>query len=1299
MAIRNLSNLLIRAISMVIFAICLILFNAGLAEASTILYYGQSYSPYEMRFTYSSQEKTVFTSVNGTIKPVALDSSHGKLYFADPLEGVIYQSKLTGSSTTPYLSGVYAEGLAVDADSNFFYYTQSHTDDSNIEHYNVVRANLTNPLNSPTVLYTTETGTPEAITVAENGDVYFSDPHESVAAIYKVASGTSNPVAFMTDVHAYGLAVQGEFLYFSEAYDPNFKIRKVKLSDKSVSDFVYVSSTGAPKALTIAGSDLYVADMHSSVAKIYKINLVSQAQSVELSNVNAGGIAVLINTPPLVTVNTGISTNENTPVVISNTELQTTDTQTTEPGELVYKLLTVPGKGKLTIDGTEMAVNAEFTQSDINNSMIRYVPSPTENGNDSFTFNVNDGMGEYVTGTNTFNITINAANSAPTFIKGADQTILEDAGPQTIVGWATAMSVGPADESDQTYEFSCSNDNNSLFTEQPRVAHNGTLTYTPAADAYGIATVTVTMTDSGDTANGGKNSTAQTFTITITGINEAPSFTGGTNQTVLEDAGPQTIAGWASGISAGPMENDQTLVFSVSSDNNSLFSVKPAISANGTLTYTTASNVYGSATVTVTLKDNGGTDNGGADTSSSQQFTITVTAVNDAPTFTKGANQTIAEGAGEQTVKWATAMSVGPANESGQTYDFITTNDNNSLFTEQPRVAHDGTLTYTPASNAYGSATVTVTMKDNGGTLNGGVDTSSQSFVISVTSVNDPPAIIVPGPQSILEDNALTFAGANTISIADSDAGSNPIELGITVDIGALSLNGTNGLSFSSGDGSADSTMLFTGTLENINQALNGMIYIPASNYSGSAILTINVNDQGNTGDGGELTDSNTVNIAIASVNDAPTLDAIADLTLPNNPGQQTVNLTGISPGGGEDQNLTLTAASNNPSMIPDISVNYTSPDATGSLTFTPVKSGTAMITVLLKDDGNNTNGGVNTQTIRFSVAVGGSHSGGGGSSGTSSERPKLDNPPVIDLTNDMDSTASLAPKPVNNLVSGNQALIVKNQGITVEFPPQSLMGPELEDAIKETGSVLEIKVRAISETEKAKLLELAPLGQSTGIFELGGTIFDLSSQFTTPAANGTNNTVKIASFPEPVAVTIDLSSWGELSPAQIAGLTGVRFEKDDSGKITMVKLGGTYNPVTKAFTFYTDRFSLYGVLRAENLVNINLVLNTTTATVNGSSKALDVGPILINDRTMVPFRFIGEAFGAKVDWLADTRTVVIILDNKEMRLTVDEKVPGLDVSPVIVQGRTLVPIRYISENLGAYVKWFPSSRKIEIVK
>ena len=66
--------------------------------------------------------------------------------------------------------------------------------------------------------------------------------------------------------------------------------------------------------------------------------------------------------------------------------------------------------------------------------------------------------------------------------------------------------------------------------------------------------------------------------------------------------------------------------------------------------------------------------------------------------------------------------------------DFVVTNNNNALFSVQPAVAANGTLTYTPAPNANGSATVTVQVHDNGGTANGGVDTSaSQTFTITVT--------------------------------------------------------------------------------------------------------------------------------------------------------------------------------------------------------------------------------------------------------------------------------------------------------------------------------------------------------------------------------------------------------------------------------------------------------------------------------------------------------------------------------------------------------------------------------------
>src|SRR5206468_7824280 len=121
-----------------------------------------------------------------------------------------------------------------------------------------------------------------------------------------------------------------------------------------------------------------------------------------------------------------------------------------------------------------------------------------------------------------------------------------------------------------------------------------------------------------------------------------------------------------------------------------------------------AANANGSATVTVQAKDSGGTANGGADTSAAQTFTITVTAVNDAPTFTKGADQTVLEDAGAQTAAgWATAISAGPADEAGQILNFIVTNDNNTLFSVPPANPPTQTFTYTMAANANGPHIVT----------------------------------------------------------------------------------------------------------------------------------------------------------------------------------------------------------------------------------------------------------------------------------------------------------------------------------------------------------------------------------------------------------------------------------------------------------------------------------------------------------------------------------------------------------------------------------------------------------------
>jgi hypothetical protein len=176
------------------------------------------------------------------------------------------------------------------------------------------------------------------------------------------------------------------------------------------------------------------------------------------------------------------------------------------------------------------------------------------------------------------------------------------------------------------------------------------------------------------------------------------------------------------------------VTFTVTNDSNSLFSVQPTVAPNGKLSFTPADNANGTATVTVTAHDDGGTANGGNDTSAPASFTVTIDPVNDPPSFTKGADQSVLGILGAQTVpNWATAISPGPPDESSQNVTFTVTNDNNNLFSVQPAIAPNGTLTYTPALLALGSATVTVRAVDDGGNSQSGNDTSPpQTFTITI---------------------------------------------------------------------------------------------------------------------------------------------------------------------------------------------------------------------------------------------------------------------------------------------------------------------------------------------------------------------------------------------------------------------------------------------------------------------------------------------------------------------------------------------------------------------------------------
>jgi hypothetical protein len=155
------------------------------------------------------------------------------------------------------------------------------------------------------------------------------------------------------------------------------------------------------------------------------------------------------------------------------------------------------------------------------------------------------------------------------------------------------------------------------------------------------------------------------------------------------------------------------------------------------------------------------------------------------------------------------------------------------------------------------------------------------------------PEFVLPGdipPPVVLEDSSITFlAGVpdREISIIDSDAGSNPLELSLSVNIGSLTLGGTSGLTLFDGDGS-DGTLMVKGTLADLNAALDGLTYTPPPNDDSTAFLWLEVNDLSTPPN----IVSATQRINISSVNDPPTNVVPGPLSTPVN---TPLMLSGIS--------------------------------------------------------------------------------------------------------------------------------------------------------------------------------------------------------------------------------------------------------------------------------------------------------------------------------------------------------------------------------------------------------------------
>jgi uncharacterized delta-60 repeat protein len=324
-------------------------------------------------------------------------------------------------------------------------------------------------------------------------------------------------------------------------------------------------------------------------------------------------------------------------------------------------------------------------------------------------------------GRRSFNVVVSPVNDATSFVKGAD--VHAGAGvAANVAGWATSLSRGSANEWAQNLSFQVTAADPALFDVLPTIDATGRLSFTAKASAAGQSTVvTVRLHDDGGTDRGGVDTSApQTFTIAV---GNAPVISPIADRAISE--GGQTI------VDFSVSDLDTSLGSIVVSATSGDTAVLPALgvvlanfgSGNYRLTLTPAADRFGPVAITVVASD--------GVYSSTRTFVLDVANVNDAPSFTAGPDQFVDAGSGPQAVvAWAKNISRGPF-EGSQQRTFEVTVDDPSLFSVGPTISADGTLSYTPAAGKSGTATVTVVLKDDGGTAGGGVDASPpQTFKI-----------------------------------------------------------------------------------------------------------------------------------------------------------------------------------------------------------------------------------------------------------------------------------------------------------------------------------------------------------------------------------------------------------------------------------------------------------------------------------------------------------------------------------------------------------------------------------------
>jgi len=530
--------------------------------------------------------------------------------------------------------------------------------------------------------------------------------------------------------------------------------------------------------------------------------------------------------------------------------------------------------------------NSELTVSiDANRVATVTMPNENWNGSETITFRATDTGGLFAEDSATFEAT--AVNDAPTMSDITDQPTDED----TPTG-AISFTVGDVETAAADLAVTGSSDNQALIPDA-NIAFGGsganrTVTLSPAANETGTATITLTVDDGTDT-------TTDSFTLTVTAVNDAPTILG----TIPDQIKDEDAAAWTlnlSGFESDVEDSTTALDWTLSGVDTALFTAVITDSDNDILTFTSVANAYGSDTITLTLTDSGGL-------TASQDISVTLNPHNDAPVA--------ADDTASTSEDVAVTIDV-LANDSDVDVDALTV----SAVTQ----GSDGTVvnsatdvTYTPNADFNGTDSFTYAASDG----KGGTDTAI--VTITVTPVNDAP---VANDQSVSTDEDTAVAITLTGSDVEGDS-----------------------LTFAVATGPSNGTL--SGTPPSLT-------YTPNADYNGLDSFTFKVND------GTQDSAPATITVTVPALNDAPVAED--DVASMYEGEAMTINVIGNDTdvdGTIDPSTVTIGTGPSNGSVVENVD---------GTVTYTPTAGfiGTDTFTYTVQDDdGATSNEGVVTVTVK----------------------------------------------------------------------------------------------------------------------------------------------------------------------------------------------------------------------------------------------------------------------------------------------------------------------------------------------